>query len=235
MYTVLVVCCHPDDMEDSCAGTLLKCKERGDRVVVCYLCSGSMGHEVIMPEELIKIRAAEAAESSAIGGFEVMWGGFHDLDIYADNKEARDKVVDIIRSVNPDFIITNSPDDYMPDHNATSRLVFDACFSATVPHYQTAVPGVAKLTPIYYMDTTGNMGFVPTEYVDITPYIETKLDMIRCHKSQVEWLKDHDNIDFPEISRINSAYRGIQCGVEYAEAFRQCMVYLKGTTKRYLP
>ena len=34
MYTVLVMSCHPDDMEIACAGTLLKCKERGDRVVV---------------------------------------------------------------------------------------------------------------------------------------------------------------------------------------------------------
>ncbi|MBR3863063.1 MAG: PIG-L family deacetylase, partial [Clostridia bacterium] len=52
MYTVLVISCHPDDVEIACAGTLLKCKERGDRVVVCHLCSGNLGHVIIPPDEL---------------------------------------------------------------------------------------------------------------------------------------------------------------------------------------
>ena len=45
MYTVLVISCHPDDMEIACAGTLLKCRDRGDRVVVCHLSSGNDGNE----------------------------------------------------------------------------------------------------------------------------------------------------------------------------------------------
>ena len=53
-----------------------------------------------------------------------------DLEIYDNNKESRDKVVNIIRKVNPDFIITHDPEDYMPDHNAVSKLVFDASFAA---------------------------------------------------------------------------------------------------------
>ena len=97
MYTVLVISCHPDDMEIACAGTLLKCKERGDRVVVCHLSSGNLGHEIIPPDELTKMRAGEAQRSGALGGFEVMWGGFNDLEIYDNNKEARDKVVDVIK------------------------------------------------------------------------------------------------------------------------------------------
>ena len=52
MHSVLAITCHPDDMEIACAGTLLKCKERGDRVVVCHLSSGNQGHEIIMPDEL---------------------------------------------------------------------------------------------------------------------------------------------------------------------------------------
>ena len=63
MYTVLAVTAHPDDMEICCAGTLLKCKERGDRVVVCHLSNGDLGHVVIMPEELGKIRVEEAKRS----------------------------------------------------------------------------------------------------------------------------------------------------------------------------
>ena len=73
-------------MEIACAGTLLRCKERGDRVVVCHLCSGNLGHEIIPPEELAPMRAEEAKKAGRIGGIEVMHGGFDDLEIYENNK-----------------------------------------------------------------------------------------------------------------------------------------------------
>lgn len=235
MYTVLAITTHPDDMEINCAGTLLKCRERGDRVVVCHLCNGDLGHEIINPEELAKIRAGEAKTSGAMAGIEVMWGGFGDVVIYSDNKESRDKVVDVIRTVDPDFIITHDPEDYMPDHTATSRLVFDASFAATVPHYRTKVDKIARLVPIYYMDNLAGVNFVPEEYVDVSEHIDKKLEMLECHASQVVWMRDHDGIDFPDMVKTCSRYRGYQCGVEYAEAFRLCKAYLKGTAKRLLP
>ncbi len=235
MYTVLVISCHPDDMEIACAGTLLKCKERGDRVVVCHLCNGNMGHEIIMPDELAAMRAAEAKRSCDLAGFEWMCGNFGDLAIYDNNKEARDRVVDIIRTVDPDFIITHDPNDYMPDHTAVSRLVFDACFTATCPHYTTSVTGHARLVPVYYMDTLAGVNFNPTEFVDVSDHIDKKLEMLNCHESQIVWMRDHDNIDFPDMVRTCCRYRGFQCGADYAEGFRQCQVYLKGTTKRLLP
>ena len=235
MNTVLVISCHPDDMEIACAGTLLKCKARGDRVVVCHLSSGDLGHEIIPPEELRVMRAGEAKKSGALGGFEVMYGGFDDLQIYADNKESRDKVVSIIKAVDPDFIITHSPDDYMPDHVATSKLVFDACFAATLPNYHTGVEGRARMVPIYYMDTLAGVNFNPTEYVDVSEYIDLKLEMLNCHESQIVWMRDHDHIDFPDMVKTCCRYGGFQCGADYSEGFRQCHVYLKGTTKRWLP
>ncbi len=235
MYTVLAITCHPDDMEIACAGTLLKCKERGDRVVVCHLSSGNLGHVIIPPEQLVPMRAEEAKSSAALAGFEVMWGGFHDLEIYDNNKESRDKVVEIIKAVNPDFIITHDPDDYMPDHTAVSRLVFDASFTASLPNYPSKTPGAARLVPIYYMDTLAGVGFMPTEYVDVSSVIEKKLEMLECHASQIVWMREHDHIDFPDMVRTCSKYRGYQCGVQYAEAFKQCQVYLKGTAKRLLP
>ena len=195
----------------------------------------NQGHEIIMPDELTAMRAQEAKNSGALAGFEVMWGGFDDLEIYDNNKESRDKVVDIIKQVDPDFIITHSPDDYMPDHTAVSRLVFDACFTATLPHYETKVKGKARLTPIYYMDTLCGVGFNPTEYVDVSEHIDKKLEMLNCHESQIVWMRDHDNIDFPDMVKTCCRYRGFQCGADYAEGFRQCLVYLKGPTKRLLP
>ena len=232
---VLAIGAHPDDIELACSGTLAKCVKRGDTVIVCHASSGNLGHVVIPPEELKVIRANEAKKAGAMAGIEVIWGGFDDLDIYDNNKEARDKMVDIIKYANPDFIITHSPDDYMPDHTAVSRLVFDASFTATLPNYKSKYKEPAKLVPIYYKDTLAGVNFNPTEYVDISEEIDLKMDMLECHESQLVWMREHDNIDFADMVKTCSKYRGYQCGAEYAEGFRQCQVYLKGTTKRLLP
>ena len=232
---VLAVGAHPDDIEIACAGTLAKCVKRGDHVVVCHVSDGDLGHVIIPPDELRRMRIEEAKRAGALAGIEVISAGFSDLDIFDNNRAARDRIVEVIRYANPDFIITHNPDDYMPDHTATSRLVFDASFAATLPNYPPKTPNPAKLVPIYYMDTLAGVNFVPTEFVDITNEIELKLKMLNCHESQIVWMRDHDHIDFPDMVKTCSRYRGYQCGAEYAEGFRMCQVYLKGTTERLLP
>ena len=239
---ILAIGAHPDDVEIFCSGTLIKCVERGDTVIICHASSGSLGHMIIPPKEISVIRANEAKRSGSLENMEVIWGGFDDLELFDNNKEARDKMVDVIRYANPDLIITQSPSDYMPDHTSLSKLVFDASFTATLPNYKCSVHKFtkddtpAKLVPIYYMDTDAGLGFKSADiYVDITSVMDRKLKMLECHESQVGWLREHDNIDLAEMTKNYSRYRGYQCGVEYAEAFSQCQVYLKGTTKRLLP
>ena len=232
---ILAVGRHPDDVEIACSGTLAKCVKRGDKVIVCHASSGDLGHVIIPPEELKKIRAEEAKKAGSLAGIEVICGGFDDLDIFDNNRAARDKMVEVIRYADPDLIITHNPDDYMPDHTAVSRLVFDASFAATLPNYPPKTEKPAKLVPIYYMDTLAGVNFVPDEFVDITDEIDLKLKMPNCHESQIVWMRDHDHIDFPDMVKTCSRYRGYQCGAEYAEGFKLCKAYLKGTTKRLLP
>ncbi len=232
---VLAIGAHPDDVEIACSGTLAKCVKRGDRVVVCHASTGNLGHVVIPPDELTQMRAQEAKEAGAMAGIEVIGGMFNDLDIFDNNKASRDKIVDVIKYADPDFIITHNPDDYMPDHTAVSRLVFDASFAATLPNYKSRYSEPAKLVPIFYMDSLAGVNFQPTEYVDITEEIDLKIRMLRCHRSQLEWMREHDGIDFADMVRTCSRYRGYQCGAAYAEGFRMCRAYLKGTTARLLP
>ena len=232
---ILAIGAHPDDVEIACSGTLMRCVERGDRVVVCHVSDGNLGHVIIPPDELAVIRHEEACRAGKMGGYEVIWGGFHDLDIFENNKEARDKMVDVIRYAEPDLIITHAPNDYMPDHTSVSKLVFDAAFTATLPNYPTKQKGTVGMVPIYYMDTLAGVNFNPTEYVDITDYMDKKIEMLECHESQLKWMRDHDGIDFADMVRTCSRYRGYQCGAAYAEGFRMCKAYLKGTTRRLLP
>ena len=230
---VLAIGCHPDDIEISCSGTLAKCVKRGDKVTACHITNGNMGHEIISPEELREIRVGEAKKAGSLAGVEVVTLDLGDLVPNGCNVEQRDMIINLIKKVQPDFIITHSPTDYMPDHREVSKLVFDATFGASIPHYGDA--GKAALTPIYYMDNLAGMNFNPTEYVDITDEIDLKIDMLECHESQLKWMRDHDNIDFAEFVRTCSRFRGLQCGAQYAEAFTQEYVWPKVTTKRLLP
>ena len=230
---VLAIGCHPDDIEISCCGTLAKCVKRGDKVTVCHVANGNMGHEIISPGELREIRAGEAKKAGSLAGIDVVSLDIGDLLQNGSDYSQRDKVAELIISVQPDFIITHSPTDYMPDHREVSKLVFDASFVVSVPHYCGGKK--APVVPIYYMDNLAGMNFMPTEYVDITDEIDLKLKMLNCHDSQLRWMRDHDGIDFEEFVRTCSRFRGIQCGAGYAEAFTQELVWPKVVAKRLLP
>lgn len=230
---VLAVGCHPDDVEIACSGTLAKCVKRGDKVTVCHVANGNMGHEVIMPDELRVMRAKEAKKAGSMAGIEVVTLDVGDLLVDGSSMEQRDALAKLIIDVQPDFIITHGKTDYMPDHIAVSKLVFDATFVASVPRYNGGKK--AELTPIYYMDNLAGVNFVPTEYVDISEEIDLKLNMLECHESQLKWMRDHDNIDFAEFVKTCSRYRGLQCGVDYSEGFTQELAWPKLCTKRMLP
>ncbi|NLE13263.1 MAG: PIG-L family deacetylase [Clostridiales bacterium] len=231
---VLGIGCHPDDIEVACAGTLAKYKKLGHEVTVCHVTNGDMGHVEIMPPELREMRIAEAKKAGALAGIKVVTLDIGDLVVYSSDRKQRDAVVEVLRQEQPDVIITHSPNDYMPDHTAVSRLVFDASFAASCLHYNQGLPA-APITPIYYMDTLAGVGFMPTEYVDISDTIELKIEMLECHVSQLKWMRDHDNIDFAEFVRTCARFRGLQCGVQYAEAFTACNVWPRMVPKRMLP
>lgn len=234
---VLVITSHPDDMEELCGGTLIRCVQRGDHVTVCHVANGNMGHEVLQPEELRSIREQEAKNSGALAGIDILTCDIGDLLVQESSLEQRNMIVDVIRSVQPDFIITHAPNDYMSDHVAVSRLVFDAAFAASVPHYTTSdmEQSIAAVTPIYYMETCMGVNFIPSEYVDISDAMELKLQMLMCHESQIKWLLDHDGIDYTETVRTCARYRGLQCGTKYAEAFSQCQTWPRIVPRRLLP
>jgi LmbE family N-acetylglucosaminyl deacetylase len=144
------------------------------------------------------------------------------------------EMIALIREADPDFIITHSPDDYMKDHAETSKLAFDASFSATVPHFGMG-SATNRFPPIFYMDTLAGVGFQPEIYVDISAVIDQKLRALNCHKSQVKWMLEHDRIDFTDMVKTCARYRGYQSGVAYAEGFITCKAYPRMPAAPLLP
>ena len=232
---ILAIGAHPDDLEIGCGGTLAKYAANGHKVFMCHVAGGNVGHKVIPPGELVKIRAQEARDAGALIGAEVFSLEESDLFIRSDNMKTREKIVDLIRYSKPDIIITHNPSDYMDDHEETSRLVFGASMAATVPHYKTKHECHPNLTPIYYMEPAGGVNSIPTEYVDISDFIDTKIQMCRKHQSQITWLMDHDGRDFIDATLTAAKYRGYQCGVKYAEGFTYCRARGKLPVRRFLP
>jgi len=233
---ILAVGCHPDDLESGCGGTLARYAGQGHHVVMCHVANGNLGHAEIMPEELREIRTVEAEEAGkVIGAAEVINLDVPDLKADSYDEGTVKKVIDLVRYVKPDVIITHGPEDYMKDHREVGKLLFDASFSSSVPHMFTGHPVFGTIAPVYYMDTLAGVNFLPTEYVDVSDTIETKLRALDCHQSQIRWLKEHDHIDFLDFVRTVSKFRGLQCGVKYAEGFGRCDTWPRMTVKRLLP
>jgi N-acetylglucosamine malate deacetylase 1 len=233
---VLAIGCHPDDLEIGCGGTLALYARKGHDVFMCHVANGDMGHAIIMPEELGKLRTVEAEVSgSVLGAKKVFNINVPDLFVDSHNEGQVKDVVEVIRSVHADIIITHSPDDYMRDHVETSKLVFNASFNSSIPHYDTKSRPHPLIAPLYYMDTLAGVGFLPEEYTDITDTLEIKLKALEKHETQIKWMRDHDGIDFLDFVRTVSKFRGLQSGVKYAEGFRICKGWPRIVTKRLLP
>ena len=251
---VLAVGCHPDDLEIGCGGTLAKYVKQGAKVTMCNVANGNKGHVLIPPDELRLVRWEEVkAGGKVLGVHENVMLDVGDLRVDSYNLDVVHALIDVIRHVPPDVILTHSPNDYMKDHQEVSKMVFDASFSTSCPWETTekkdgverpvfAVPtdlsGSPKSTgivPLYYFDNLAGINFLPNEYVDISDEIEQKITALDCHASQIVWMRDHDHIDFLDFVRTTSKFRGYQCGVAYAEGFTHCEAWPRIPTKRLLP
>ena len=233
---ILAVGCHPDDLEIGCYGTLAKYIKQGHDVAVCHVANGNLGHVEIMPDELRKIRFNEAEAAAKVIGATHYSIDCNDLYVTPENDELVRRLAKVVREVQPDVVITHNEHDYMNDHMNTCQAVFRATFGASCAHFDMDDPNPAiGVCPIFHMDTVSGAGFLPTEYVDISDTIDLKMEALNCHKSQLVWMLEHDNIDFADMVRTCSRVRGYQCGAEYAEGFRLDRNYLRMTTKRLLP
>lgn len=227
---ILAIHAHPDDVELQCAGTLLRLKALGCPITIATMTPGDLGSAVYPPDEISRIRRAEARQAAELLGAEYQCLEFRDLQILVDN-DGRRRVTEALRRAQAEIVITAPPVDYMSDHEMTSRLVRDACFAAPVPHYLThqwdPAPPLERIPHLYYVDAIGGIDLFGQAQtfdfiVDVTETIETKLQMLACHASQREWLRRQHGLDeYLDGCRRWSAQRGMQAGVAYGEAFRQ--------------
>ena len=236
---VLAIGAHPDDIETSCGGTLAKYAKMGHKVFTATATNGNVGSATLPMEEIAKIRKEEARKAAAIIGAEYICLDYDD-EMFFEDKAARLAFINLVRYCKADIILTHNPEDYNPDHELTSKIINDIAVMIPVEKIKTEAPAYDKIPIIAYFEPVNGLGFVPTEYVDITDTMEIKMAMCREHKSQVEWMSDNyketlADKDFFENYRTIAKYRGIQCGVEYAEGFRMANDAFRVVPYRVLP
>lgn len=199
----------------------------GHRITIATMTPGDCGSRQYSPDETAAIRRAEAARSAALIGAGYRCLEFRDMAVFSDDASRR-RVVELLRQVQPDIVLTASPIDYLSDHEATSALVRDACFAAPAPNYASGGGTALNAIPhLYFMDPVGGVDregrpVSPDFFVDVSSSFRLKREMLAEHASQRQWLLQHHGIDdYLEMMERWTRENGRRAGLELAEGFRR--------------
>lgn len=213
---------HPDDVELSCAGSLLVEQKNGKKTGIVDLTAGELG-----TRGSGEIRKTEAAAAAKILGVEIR-ENLEMADGFFQNDEAHQrKVITAIRAFQPEIIMCNAPDDRHPDHGRSSKMVADAAFLSGLMKIETTVNGVVQKAwrPKYVFRYIQDRMLQPDFVIDITDVFEQKIEAIRAYKTQFH-NSDLDEPqtyistpDFLESVIYRHKWFGKMIGVKFAEGF----------------
>ncbi|MHB9070859.1 MAG: PIG-L deacetylase family protein [Sedimentisphaerales bacterium] len=221
---ILAFGAHPDDVEFLCSGTLFKYRQQGHKIYIALTTSGNQGsNEYDSRDKIAQIRESEQLEAAKLLDAQVCFLRFDD-ELLIDSLEARRAVINAMRWANPDIIFTNPPWDASPDHAETGKIVSKLMLSLPGRNIPADESPVAKKVSLFYWDIPGGIDFAPEVYVDISEFLEKKLEALSKHVSQINWIKQYGQ-DFFEYCTAMARFRGIQAGCKYAEGFRAFRIY----------
>ena len=187
---LLIIGAHPDDADYSAGGTAALYRAVGHEVKMVSMTNGDAGHHRESGKALAQRRRAEATAAGAV------IGASYDVFENSDGQllptlENRRQVIRLIRSYQPDLVLTHRPNDYHPDHRYTSQLVQDAAYMVTVPPIVPEVPHLRKNPVIAYLPDDFQKPYPhdPAIVVDVGGVLDQIVGMMHCHTSQFyEWL-----------------------------------------------
>jgi len=219
---ILAIGVHPDDVELSCAGTLLKHIALGKKAGILDLTRGELG-----TRGNAELRTKEAMASAKILGVEVrdqltMKDGF-----FVNDEIHQLQIIHKIRQYKPDVVLCNAISDRHPDHSRAAKLAADACFLSGLSKIETIhdnkkqeawrPKSVYHYIQDYYMD--------PDFVIDISEFMDKKMEAIQAFSSQFYDPKSKEPTtpisgpEFFEVVKSKSALWGRAIGSTYAEGF----------------
>ncbi len=209
---VLVIAAHADDETIGCGGTIARHAAAGDEVHVLLVSEG-----VLIPREVVDSILHEMYAAHRLLGVTQTYRlrfPAPKLDTIPGH-ELADQINQILRSLQPEIIYTPHRGDLHGDH----RAVYYASLVAARPIDNCSVRKVLSFETLSETDwapPSGEDAFVPTVFVDITGYLEVKLQAIACYRSQ---LKEPPHTRSLRSVEALARLRGGTVNVQAAEAF----------------
>jgi bacillithiol biosynthesis deacetylase BshB1 len=175
---ILAIFAHPDDVELTVGGTLLKMKHLGYRTGALDVTQGEMG-----TRGTVEGRAEEAAEAAKILNLDTRENlSLADGQVFADDP-SRTKLVRVLRRLKPRVILTHQEGDPHPDHNHITQLVRESARLVSMKNYDPETGGEKIAVPIVAHNVFSRRSDISL-IVDISDFLEDKMRAIRAHKSQ---------------------------------------------------
>lgn len=219
---ILAIGAHPDDVELSCSGTILKHIAQGKKVGILDLTVGELGSRG--SGELRLIEANNAAKVLGVVVRENI--GLSD-GFFRNDKESQLEIIKMIRKYKPEVVLANAIKDRHPDHGRASKLISEACFYSGLIKIETELDGIKqdKYRPKAVYHYIQDRFIEPDFVVDVTDFVDKKIDAIKCFSSQFfdptskEPETPISSEDFLVFIKARMMQYGREIGVKYAEGF----------------
>lgn len=221
---ILAIGIHPDDVELSASGTLLRHAAQGYTFGLLDLSQGELGTRGT-PD----IRAQEAAQAAEILGASFR----HTLNIpdgfFTYHPDHILDIIRVIRDCQPNIVLCNAPDDRHPDHGRAAKMAADACFYAGLEKIETqdaAGHPQMKWRPKAVYHYVQEKQLEPDFVVDISPWFDRKMEAVLAFRSQ---FYDPDSTqpstpisgqDFLDFMKAKAQVFARSIHAQYAEGFR---------------
>ena len=175
---ILAIFAHPDDVELTVGGTLLRMKHLGYRTGALDVTRGEMG-----TRGTVEGREEESRNAAAILKLDVRENlGLPDGHVFCDD-ESRTSMVRLLRRLKPQVILTHQIDDPHRDHNHIAHLVRESARLSSMKRYDEET-GDEKIPVPNVAHNVFSRLVPPSFIVDISDFLEEKMAAIRAHSSQ---------------------------------------------------
>jgi bacillithiol biosynthesis deacetylase BshB1 len=224
---ILAIGVHPDDIELACSGTLLRHMEEGKTVGLLDLTRGELGSR-----GSAEIRTREANKAAEMMGVSFRWNADMADGFFQITPENTNKIIQFIRACQPTIVLANALHDRHPDHGRAAKLVADACFYSGLLRIETKDKEgnpQEKWRPDNVFHYIQDRNLTPDFVVDITPYIDRKMEIIMAYTSQFhspeaeEYAQEVSTpisgAQFKNFLRAKAASYGRETGYDFAEGF----------------
>ena len=225
---ILAFAAHPDDVELSASGTLMRYVAEGKKVGIIDLTEGELG-----TRGTVETRYEEAADASKIIGLSARENLRMPDGFFEDNAENKRLIIEQIRKYQPEIVLANSISDRHPDHGRAGKLVEDACFLAGLRKIETSLEGQEQLPhrPRLVAHYIQDFYLEPSFVIDVTDYVDRKIEVIKSFKTQFydpnspepsTPISGEEFFDFIKGRMLNM---GRPAGMRYAEGFTISRVF----------